>query len=173
MLRVSLKNLATATRTIVPEYPGLPWAVKIHPEWDRSVDIFPGTVMTRVEGEYVAPLGVAFGTVTATDQKPFGLAGLFIAPKHGIDECTGTDNFAVWVGDSDAVFRVKAPAFDATATWTNSKNGAKTPVYANAEGLLTTAVNGEPVGTLIDAQVDKGFIRISLDTNYPAAPVAP
>lgn len=168
MLRVSLKNLATATRTIVPEYPGLPYACKLHPDWDRSVDILPGTVMTRVEGEFVAPIGVAFGDVTATAQKPFGLAGLFVAPKHGIDECTGTDNFAVWVGESDAVFRIKAPAFDLEATWTNSTNGEKTPVYANAEGLLTTTAGGEIVGTLIDAQVDKGFIRVSLDKHYPA-----
>lgn len=160
---------AHKTRTIKPEYQNAtPWATNLHPDWDKSVDIFPGTVMARITGEYVAPIGVKFGDVTdVSKQEPFGLSALFVAPGFGIDECRDTTNFATWVGDSDALFRVLAPAFDMEADWTNSDDGSKKFVYAGKDGLLTTTVPTEtaavPVGVLIEAKVDQGFIRISLD----------
>lgn len=164
MLRVPMNNVGI-TRTIKAEYPGLPWAVKLHPEWDRSIDIVPGTVMARIDGETVAPIGQTFGSVVdVSKQVPFGLSALFCAPKLGVDEIRSSDNFTVWVGESDAVFRVLAGAYDEDATWTTPADGSRQLVYANANAQLTTTAAGEPVGTLITNGTDQGFIRISLDT---------
>lgn len=177
MLRVPLNNIQ-AKRTLAPEYNGLPWATKLHPEWDKSKDILPGTVMARVSKEYVAPLGATFGSVTdVSKQEPFGLSALFCAPVFGIDENRGTKEFAVWVGDQSDVFKLYAPAFDQTVTWTDPVNGSRVPLYANANGLLTTvkgsAGSAIPVATLISASTEGGFIRISLDSNYGAATANP
>lgn len=172
MLRVPLNNIQ-AKRTLAPEYNGLPWATKLHPEWDKSKDIVPGTVMARITKEFVAPIGATFGSVTNTSkQEPFGLSALFCAPKFGIDENRGTNEFAVWVGDQSDVFKVYAPAFDMEATWTDPVDGSRVPLYANASGLLTptkgTGFSAIPVATLISADMTGGFIRISLDSDYPA-----
>lgn len=164
MIRVPIDNVGL-TRTIKPEYPGLPWGVQLHPEWDKSIDIVPGTVMARIDGETVAPYGQKFGTVTdVANQVPFGLAALFCAPKLGVDETKASNDFTVWVGDSESVFRVLKGAYDETATWTLPGDGSKTFVYANADAQLTTVAAGAPVGTLITDGTANGFIRISLDT---------
>src|SRR5690606_31571337 len=104
-------------RTIRPLYAqtqATPWACFLDPAWDRSKDIYPGMVMARTTGEQVTLF------TGGTGQVPFGFAALFVAPQLGIDETinTGSNNYAVWVGDHTSEFEILAPAFDTTATWT-------------------------------------------------------
>lgn len=135
MFRPTLANPAQQ-RTLRPLYANTqatPWAGFLDPEWNRSFDIYPGTVMARKEGEIFTPYTGAAG------QKPFGLAALFVAPTLGIDEVTesGTNNFTVWVGGEQALFEVLAPAFDENALWQEIGGGAFTSLTANNHGLLT------------------------------------
>jgi hypothetical protein len=82
--------------------------------WNRSFDIYPGTVMCRLTKEIFTPY------VGSGNQKPFGLSAFFVAPQLGVDEvtATGTNLYTVWVGGEQAEFEILAPAFDATANWT-------------------------------------------------------
>ena len=134
----------------------------LDPDWDRSFDIVPGTVMSRLRGEVFTPFvpgGVA---------KPFGLAALWCAPTLGIDEVTGTGTnlFTVWVGDAQAVFEILAPGFDTTADWAgaNPVSGEIRLLTANSNGLLTpVGVNADnAVAELVDViSTDKIQIRLN------------
>lgn len=112
-----------------------PWACFLDPSWDKSFDIYPGTVMMRVgNGDLVRPYVGGAGT------KPFGLSALFDAPRLGIQEVTDTtlNAFTVWVGAEQALLEVSAPAFDDTADWDISDQvGAQTMLTGNNHGLLT------------------------------------
>lgn len=177
MLRVTLGNVAQQ-RTIRPLYAqhqATPYGCFLDPDFDRSHDIYPGMVMTRLEGEVAGLFG--HGDDAATHEV-WGLAGLFIAPKLGIDENrdTGMNNFAVWVGDEQAVFEILAPAFDTTATWEVADNGSSTPLYvtdaSHAEGpgklTPTKSTSGKVAAHLIDV-VSENKIIVSLDKTAPAA----
>lgn len=162
MLRVTLDNVGQK-RTIRPLYAqhqATPWGCLLDPNWDRSADIYPGMVMTRISGE----TSTLFGTGDdAATHEVWGLAGLFVAPQLGIDEVrpTGTDNFAVWVGDEQSVFEILSPAFDTSATWENSEDGSKTPLrvtlagHEEGPGKLTTAVAGDNVSSKVAAHLIK------------------
>ena len=134
----------------------------LDPAWDRSFDIYPGTVMSRIGKEIFTPfLGGGSGPV-----KPFGLSALFVAPQLGVDECTatGTNLFTVWVGNADAVLEILAPAFDNTATWTPGTDGDYQLLTANAQGLLTPdgADNTNAIAELVDVEsTDKILIRMN------------
>ena len=116
MFRPPLSNPAQK-RTLRPLYAthqATPWGGFLDPDWAQTFDILPGTVMARSYGEVFTPF------TGATGQVPFGLSALFVAPTLGVTEVTGdgTNLFTVWVGDSQAVFEVLAPAFDTTGALT-------------------------------------------------------
>lgn len=123
MFYVPITNVSQK-RTIRPLYAqhqATPWGGFLDSNWNRSVDIYPGMVMTKLAGENFTLYTGAAG------QKPFGLSALFVAPTLGIDEVkpTNTNLFTVWVGGADAVFEILAPAFDTTATWTVPTDGSR------------------------------------------------
>lgn len=115
MLRVTLANTAQQ-RTLLPKYAqtqATAYSGFLDPAWNRQYDIYPGSVMARVRDEI-------FTLYTgATDQEPFGLSSLFVAPSLGMDEvlATGGNEFTVWQIEPQGLFEVLAPAFDQTADW--------------------------------------------------------
>ncbi len=164
MFRPTLANPAQK-RTIRPLYAhhqATSYGGFLDPDWARTFDIYPGTVMCRLKGEVFTPYTGA-GT-----QKPFGLSALWVAPTLGIDEVTGTgaNLFTVWVGDSQAVFEILAPAFDADADWAtaNTTDGSIRLLTATSEGLLTpTGVNPDnAIAELVDVpSTDKILVRLN------------
>lgn len=152
-------------RTLQPKYAQTQATTKggfLDPNWNRSFDILPGTVMTRLTKEIFVPF------VGSGNQKPYGLSALFVAPTLGVDEvtATGTNLFTVWVGGEQAEFEVLAPAFDATANWTsaNVTDGGFQLLTATNQGLLTPtgANNNNSIAELIDVlSTDKILIRLN------------
>src|SRR5664279_1962505 len=107
MFRTTLANV-TQKRTIRPLYAqtqATPWGGFLDPAWDRTTDILPGMVVTKLAGEVFTLLGAKSTGPTSTG-KPFGLSALFVAPTLGIDEVrnSGTNNFTVWTGEGDNLF---------------------------------------------------------------------
>lgn len=142
----------------------------LDPSWNRSFDIYPGTVMCRLSKEIFTPY------TGAGNQKPYGLSALFVAPQLGVDEVTATSTnlFTVWVGGEQAVFEILAPAFDATANWTsaNVTDGGRQLLTATNQGLLTpTGVNaGNAIAELLDVvDVNKILIRLIQPPAYTSA----
>jgi hypothetical protein len=135
MFRPTLANPAQkrTLRPIYAQHQATPHAGFLNPSWNKSFDIFPGTVMVRLTDEVFTPYTGAAG------QKPYGLSALFCAPTLGIDEVTstGTNLFTVWIGGDQAFFEVLAPAFDTSATWTAPTNGTQVFLTGNAQGKLT------------------------------------
>lgn len=178
MLRVTLDNVAQK-RTIRPLYAqhqATPYGCFLNPERDRTHDILPGMVMTRISGEVVDLMGTGDN---AAKHEVFGLSALFIAPQLGIDETinTGMNNYAVWVGDEQSVFEILAPAFDTSATWTVPTDGSSVPLYVtnatHAEGPgkltpVTTNAHAKVAAHLIDVVGDNKII-VSLDKTAPAS----
>jgi len=164
MFRPTLANPGQK-RTIQPKYAqtqATTYAGFLDPNFDRSFDIYPGSVMCRLGGELFTPYK---GT---GNQRPFGLSALFCAPTLGIDEVTGTgaNNFTVWVGDSEATFVIFAPAFDQTANWNsyNPSDGGRTLLTGTNKGLLTPtgADNTNAVAELMDVYgTDKILVRLN------------
>jgi hypothetical protein len=161
MFNTTIDNVGQK-RTIRPLYAqhqATPYGGFLDAAWNRSVDIYPGMVMTKLAGEN-------FSLYTgATGQKPFGLSALFVAPKLGIDEVrpTNTNLFTVWVGGQDAVFEILAPAFDTSATWTVPTDGSRKllgvtlDAHTLGPGLLSptaasppTNVSGDAIAELVD-----------------------
>ena len=165
-------------RTIRPLYAqhqATPYAAFLAAAWDRSIDILPGMVMTKLDNENVSLFGANAGTGAATNHTFFGLAGLFVAPVLGIDELrdVGLNAFPVWKGGTDAVFEILAPAFATTATFIDTAGGARIPLrvtigaHASGVGKLTPEASGATVSTevvanLIDV-VSSTKIIVSLD----------
>lgn len=150
MLRVTLDNVGQK-RTIRPLYANhqaTPYSCFLDPNWDRSVDIYPGMVMTKLDGEKVTLFTLEAHTV-------FGLSALFVAPKLGIDELRNINHnvFAAWVGDNQSVFEILAPAFDTSATWVNPTDGSEVLLrvtigaHAQGPGKITNAASGATVST--------------------------
>jgi len=160
MFKVPLSNpsLKRTIRPLYAQHQATPQGAFLDPNWDRSIDIYPGSVMTRLTKE-------VFGLYTAAaGQKPYGLSAFFVAPTLGVDEVidTGSNLFAVWVGNADAQFEILAPAFDATGDWSLPTNGSIKLLTGSATGLLTptgaTAANA--IAELIDVpSTDKIVIR--------------
>lgn len=132
---ISNPALKRTIRPILAQHQATTWPGFLDPNWNRSFDIYPGTVMTRLHDEVFTPY-------TATgNEKPFGLSAFFVAPQLGVDEvtATGTNLFTVWVGAEQAVFEILAPAFDQTANWTAASvtDGGYQLLTATNQGLLT------------------------------------
>ena len=157
MFRTTVGNL-TQKRTIRPLFAqtqATPYPGFLDPNWTRATDIYPGVVMTKLAKE-------TFTVATTDTTKPWGLSALFVAPALGIDEvkASGTNNFTVWKGDSQATFEVLAPAFAADGDWALPTDGSrKLLTYTNAShaqgpGRLTTVgatnANTALVAELVD-----------------------
>lgn len=108
--------------------------------------LVPGTVVTAVpDGETVriavgnaAYQGAGGINGTGTSEQPFGLLANFVGGE--LDEIGDDDFVGVWRGPS-SVFELLAPAFGTVAiTATNA--GGPTPLYAGADGRLTTTAGG-------------------------------
>jgi hypothetical protein len=144
MFRTTIQNV-TQKRTIRPLYAATqatPWAGYLDTAWNRSVDIYPGMVMAKLQNE-------VWTLASNNTHRGFGLSALFVAPSLQIDEVrlSGTNLFTVWVGGQDSAFEILAPAFDTTADWTQPTNGTEVSLthtltaHSKGPGLLT------PVGT--------------------------
>lgn len=164
MFRPPISNpaLKRPIRPIYAQHQATTYGGFLDPTWNRSFDIYPGTVMCRVSKEIFTPFTGAVG------QKPFGLSALFLAPLTGVDEttATGTNLFTVWVGGEQAVFEILAPGFDHTANWqaANVTAGGFCLLTGTAEGLLTPdgADNSNSIAELIDVEsTDKILIRMN------------
>lgn len=159
---VSNPGLKRTIRPLYAQHQATPYGGFLDPNWNRSFDIYPGTVMCRLTKEIFTPF------VGSGNQKPFGLSALFVAPQLGVDEvsATGTNLFTVWIGGPQAEFEVLAPAFDATADWTaaNVTDGGFRLLTATNAGLLTPtgATNANSIAELIDVEsTDKILIRLN------------
>jgi len=145
MLRVKANNsyIKRTIRELYGFHQATPKSVYLDAAWDRSVAIYPGMVMSRTLGENVtlygaSPLNVAYG-----------LADLYVG-GDGIDEPldVGLNVFAVWVLNRDAEFEILAPAFDTTATFTDTGDGT--------EVLLTALTTGAGRGKLTPTGANSG-----------------
>jgi hypothetical protein len=164
MFRVTPANPAQkrSIRPVYATHQATAYAGFLNPDWDRSFDIVPGTVMCRLHGEVFTPF------TGAGNQKPFGLSALFVAPSRGLDEVTGTgaNHFTVWVGGEQAVFEILAPGFDEDADWAaaNVTDGSFRLLTATSEGLLTPtgATHTNAVAELLDViSTDKILVRLN------------
>lgn len=155
-------GLKRTIRPIYAQHQATTYGGFLDPNWNRSFDILPGTVMCRLTKEIFTPY------TASGNQKPFGLAALFVAPQLGVDEvtATGTNLFTVWVGGEQAVFEILAPAFDGAADWTsaNVTDGGARLLTATNQGLLTPtgADNSNAIAELIDVEsTGKILIRMN------------
>jgi hypothetical protein len=158
MIRTYLSN-DYVKRTIRPLYSwtqATPKSCFLDPAWTRAVPIWPGMGFVRTGGDLVTlaganstqmgsktMIGSANGgggtTLGAAGNLPiYGLGALYVG-GDGIDELlyAGINAFAVWVLGPDAEFEILAPAFDATATWTDPADGSG----ANLIGVSTATAN--------------------------------
>lgn len=129
MIRVRAQN-AHIKRTCRPTYAwtqATPKSVYLDPDWDRSVDLYPGMVLMRKSGETV---GLIDGTGL-----PYGLLADYVG-GDGFDPLldVGLNATAAWVLGTDAEFEILAPAFDDTLTWTDPGNGTELLVHARTTG---------------------------------------
>ena len=125
MLRTTLSK-SFIKRTFRPLYgwtQATPKDVKLDPAWDRSVDIWPGMVAMKTEGDN--------HTLITTGGNPAGFIGLYIG-GDGIDEVanSGVNSLALWVLGPDGEAEVLAPAFDDSLTWTDPADGTDLLVHA-------------------------------------------
>lgn len=111
-----------------------PKAMLLDPAWDRSVAIWPGMVAMKTAGDNVTLIN---GTGV-----PYGFFANYIG-GDSIDELllAGVNACAVWVMGPDAEAEVLAPAFDATATWTDPGNGT----FLLAHGCTTGSKRGQVI----------------------------
>lgn len=183
MFRPTIANPAQkrTLRPIYAQHQATPYGGFLDPSWDRSFDILPGSVLSRLTAEVFTPFTTGSSGTSASsapvlpssNAKPFGLSALFIAPTLGIDEvtATGTNLVSVWNGSFDAVFEIVAPAFDTEANWSglNPTDGGRVLLTANNVGLLTPtgATNYNAVAELVDVEsTDVILVRLN-PFNFP------
>jgi hypothetical protein len=166
--------LKRTIRPIYAQHQATTYAGFLDPNWNRSFDIYPGTVMCRLTKEIFTPF------TGAGNQKPYGLSAFFLAPQLGVDEvtATGTNLYTVWVGNEQAEFEILAPGFDQTANWVaaNVTDGGQQLLTATAQGLLTPtgANNGNAIAELIDVEAtNKILIRMNRFNLTSAATLGP
>jgi hypothetical protein len=162
MIRTYLSN-DYIKRTIRPLYSwtqATPKACFLDPNWQRGVPIWPGMGFVRTGGDLVTLAGAnttqmnsatMTGTADATGShysagagpSVAGLGALYVG-GDGIDELlyAGINTFAVWVLGPDAEFEILAPAFDATATWTDPTDGS-------GAALVSVSTSGSNQGMLV------------------------
>ncbi len=163
------QNLAYIKRTLRQLYgftQTTPKDCLLDPDWDRSVDIFPGmVVMNKATGSSGA--GDVVTLIDATGV-PYGLIGHYIAPVYGIDEVRdqGINSVAVWTLTPDSEFEVLDPAFDSAATWTFPTTGTELLAHAQTaganRGMLVPAGTGgattKPVARVLSRPAEDRLI---------------
>lgn len=145
MIRTYLSN-SYIKRTIRPLFAwtqATPKPCYLDPAWTRPIPVWPGMGFVRSGGDLVTLAGsttTQMGGKTmiaaTTDQLPvYGLGALYLG-GDGIDELlyAGINTFAVWVLGPDAEFEILAPAFDATATWTDPADGSGAALVGVSQG---------------------------------------
>lgn len=159
---ISNPALKRTLRPVYAQHQATPKGGFLDPNWNRSFDIYPGTVMTRLTKEIYTPY------VGSGNQKPYGLSAFFVAPQLGVDEvtATGTNLFTVWVGAEQAELEILAPGFDQTANWTaaNVTDGGYQLLTATNQGLLTPTgvTEANAIAELIDVEsTSKILIRLN------------
>lgn len=182
MLRTRLNN-SYIKRTVRPLYgwtQATPKACFLDAGWDRSEPIYPGMVMTKTVGDNVSLCGkVVTGVTNATaaNHRPYGLSALYVG-GDGIDEPldAGLNVFAVWVLAPDAEFEILAPAFDTTATWTDTGDGTEKLVsFGTTTGKFGklvpwTAGAAQPVARLLKVSSPTKIVIGGLQPgNYPTS----
>lgn len=158
MIRTYLSN-DYVKRTIRPLYSwtqATPKPCFLDPGWTRAIPIWPGMGFMRSGGDLVTLMGAnstqmggktmtgsahsgnAGSDVTAATVPVYGLGALYVG-GDGIDELlyAGINAFACWVLGPDAEFEILAPAFDATATWTDPTDGSGSALV----GVSTATAN--------------------------------
>lgn len=158
-------------RPIYAQHQATTYGGFLDPNWARSFDIYPGTVMCRLTKEIFTPFAAnssGAAVLPSANAKPFGLSALFVAPQLGVDEvtATGTNLFTVWTGGEQAVFEILAPGFDPTANWAaaNVTDGGYQLLTATAQGLLTPtgANNANAIAELVDVETtSKILVRLN------------
>lgn len=152
MLRTSMAK-AYIKRTFRPLYGWTqmtPKSVFLDPNFDRSVDVWPGMVFMRTSGEQVSLID---GTGV-----PYGFSALYVG-GDGIDEPldSGINAFAVWVMSPDAEAEILAPAFDTSVAWTDPGNGTEVLIHAGTTGANrgklvpagTAGASAQPIARLL------------------------
>lgn len=162
MLRVTINNTAQQ-RTLMPKYAqtqATAYAGFLDENWDRSHDIYPGTVMKILHDEVF--------TVWDGNGEPFGLSSLFVAPKLGIDEVlnTGGNEFTVWQIEPQGLFEVLAPAFDQTADWAAAvpQHGGLTLLTGTTAPVTLSSGIVQPPGVLTPTGADNNNAVANLVT---------
>lgn len=156
MIRTFLSN-DYVKRTIRPLYAwtqATPKSCFLDPAWTRAVPIWPGMGFVRSGGDLVTLAGAtssqmggktmtAVPTASAGTLPIYGFGALYVG-GDGIDELlyAGINTFACWVLTPDAEFEILAPAFDATATWTDPSDGSGTE-------LVGVSLSGANQGMLV------------------------
>lgn len=148
--RLATSYIKRTARPLLAWTQATPKSCFLDPDWDRSVNIWPGMVFMRTLGENVSLID---GTGV-----PYGLGALYVG-GDGIDEPldSGINTFAVWVMAPDAEFEILAPAFDDGATWTDPGDGTEALIYAQTTGANrgklvpsgTSGASSQPVARLL------------------------
>ncbi len=187
MIRTYLSN-DYVKRTIRPLFSwtqATPKPCFLDPGWTRAVPIWPGMGFVRSGGDLVtlaganstqmggktmtgsAHSGNAGSDFTANQGPPiYGLGALYVG-GDGIDELlyAGINAFAVWVLGPDAEFEILAPAFDATATWTDPTDGSGSQLVAvstafSNQGMLVPYIQSGGSGNFVNTAVSQPVARL-------------
>lgn len=112
LVPTSLSYLKRPFRPLYANTQATPKGVTLDPNWDHSVDIYPGFGVIKQTGQQVT-------LPSASTDKIYGFANFYEAPTLGIPEITrqGISATSVWVFGPDAEFLVDSPAFDASLSW--------------------------------------------------------
>ena len=199
MIRTYLSN-DYVKRTIRPLFSwtqATPKPCFLDPGWTRAVPIWPGMGFVRSGGDLVtlaganitqmggktmtgaAHSGNAGSDFTANQGPPvYGLGALYVG-GDGIDELlyAGINAFAVWVLGPDAEFEILAPAFDATATWTDPTDGSGSQLVAVStatanQGMLVPYVQSGGTDTAVTQPVAR-LLKVNSSTKLTIGGLQP
>lgn len=127
--------------------------LKKEKEGEPVKDILPGMVVKDLGNKKMA---LYDGTGT-----PFGLASVFRAPTYGekgIDQVGPNGEFTAIVGTTNTTVRIQADALAEDGAFTLPEDGTAVPLYANADGKVTTTANGPVIGKLLEVGEDGSIV---------------
>ena len=129
MFRPPISNpaLKRTIRPIYAQHQATTYGGFLDPNWARSFDIYPGTVMCRLSKEIFTPY------TASGNQKPFGLSALFLAP--------GFDSTANWTATN-----VTDGGF---ALLTGTAQGLLTPTGANNANAIAELIDVPDTGKIL------------------------
>lgn len=190
MFRVNNITNVTQKRTLRPLYAqhqATPYGGFLSSSWTKAVDIYPGMVMAKLQGENFTLAGTASGggvlpaagAVNGSSQiRAWGLSALFCAPTLGIDETqyphdSSLNVFTVWQGAPGNAFEISAPAFAVDQAWAETLSndgqiillGITNASHTDGPGKLAlmdgTNVIETPVARLIQYKPSGGATGVS------------